>query len=169
MTPVVDHALEEYAGQAAPDMPLGAYALLLATFTAGFGTVLHRAARRKRLPRQIAAGDIVLLGLATHKLTRLISRDRVTAVVRFPFTRFERTAGAGEVEEEPRGRGLRRAVGTLLTCPFCVGPWIASFLTAGLLERPRETRVVASTLAMVTLSDFMNQLYAAARHASRRT
>lgn len=158
---------EAYAGKAADELPLGGYAMLLLTFSSGFGGLLYRASKQHRLPKRIGLRDIALLGVATHKLTRLVTRDRVTAAVRFPFTEFERTTGAGEVEERPRGRGLRQAVGTLLTCPFCAGPWIAAALTIALLERPRETRATSSVMAMVTVSDFMNQLYAYVRHVTR--
>ncbi|HVJ88466.1 MAG TPA: DUF1360 domain-containing protein, partial [Labilithrix sp.] len=79
--------------------------------------------------------------------------------------------GAGEVRERPRGEGLRRALGSLLTCQFCAAPWITLVLTTALVVRPRPTRVVASGLAVVTVSDFLQQLYALARRPTeaRRT
>jgi len=46
--------------------------------------------------------------MATHKISRLITKDKVTAFVRAPFTRFQEAAGHGELEEEARGEGLRR-------------------------------------------------------------
>jgi hypothetical protein len=158
--------VERYVGDSEEEFPLGAYATLMLAFVAGFGAMLARAQRQKRLPRRLLARDILLLGVATHKITQVLTRDRVLAAVRFPFTRYERSAGAGEVEEQPRGHGWQRAVGTLLTCPFCAGPWTAATFTAALIHRPRETRTVASVFAIVTLSDFMHQLYARARRAS---
>ena len=65
--------------------------------------------------------DIALGALATQKLSRLISKDKVTSFVRAPFTRFEEKAGHGEVFEEPRGTGLRYATGELLVCRYCGG------------------------------------------------
>lgn len=158
--------VEAYAGEAAEEFPLGAYAVMMLVFVGGFGSMLVRASKAGRLPKQIGARDIALLGVATHRLTRLATRERVTAALRFPFTKLEGTAGAGELRERARGHGLRRAIGSLLTCQFCVGPWTAAALTAGLVAKPRETRVVASMLAMVALSDFMHQAYAKARSAS---
>ncbi len=162
----VETQVEAYAGDAAEELPLGAYALMMLVFVGGFGSMLVRASRKGRLPKRIGARDIALLGVATHKLTRVFTRDRVTAALRFPFTELEGTAGAGELREHPRGRGLQRAIGSLLTCQFCVGPWTAAALTAGLIAKPRETRAIASMLAMVALSDFMHQAYAKARSAS---
>ena len=33
---------------------------------------------------------------------------------------YEEPAGHGELEEHARGTGMRRAVGQLLTCPYCI-------------------------------------------------
>jgi hypothetical protein len=52
-----------------------------------------------------------LLSVATHKASRLITKDRVSSTVRAPFTRFEDDARPDEVSEAARGRGLRRAIG----------------------------------------------------------
>lgn len=104
----------EYLPKSGDDVPLPGYALLLASFTVLFGGLLVRA---RHLPRKLGAGDILLLGIATHKLTRLITRDAVTAVVRSPFTRYEGSSGGGEVNESPRGDGLRRAVGSCSRVP----------------------------------------------------
>lgn len=155
-----------YAGGKEEALPLGAYALILSVFIGGFGSLLVRAGRKHQLPERIGTRDILLLGVATHRLTRIITRERVTSTLRFPFTEYEGPGGAGEVKEHARGHGLQRALGTLLTCQFCAGPWVASTLTAGLIARPRETRAFASMLAMVTISDFLHQAYARARHAS---
>ncbi len=66
--------------------------------------------------------------------------------LRAPFTRYEGEGGPGEVDEEPRGRGLRYVVGELLLCPFCLGMWTSAGLTAGLLIAPRATRWLCSVL-----------------------
>lgn len=137
----------------------------MTVFTGTCGALLYAGAKTKRLPRMSAA-DIALLGVATHRLARIVSRDKVTMPLREPFTELEGTAGAGEVNERPKGRGLRRAIGTLLSCPYCMGPWIASALTAALALRPRETRVVCAMLAVTTVADFMHQSYAFMRRAS---
>ena len=88
-----------------------------------------------------------------------MAKDRVTSVIRAPFTRYKNDAAAGEVEEGARGRGLRRAIGELLVCPYCIGLWIASALTAGLLVAPRFARWVAVALTALTLSDFLQIAY----------
>jgi len=52
-------------------------------------------------------------------------------------------------------------VGELLTCPFCLGQWIATGLTVGLVLAPGPTRLVAATLAAVAGADFLHHAYCA--------
>src|SRR3954447_16702143 len=132
------------------DRPLGGYAVLIGAFvgSAGAFSAWLRASRRGR-PERVAPGALALATVATHKVSRLVAKDRVTSAVRAPFTRFEDDAGPGEVDEAARGPGLRRAVGELLICPCCLGLWISAAFTAGLLVAPRLTRWFAAVLCSV--------------------
>ncbi|MBB4664207.1 DUF1360 domain-containing protein [Conexibacter arvalis] len=143
--------------------PLVAYATLTGAFGASVGAaaLANRRAGRS-LPERIGVGDLLLLGVATHKLSRLIARDKVTSFARAPFTRFQEPAGHGEVEEQPRGSGLRLAIGELLVCPYCLAQWIAAGLVAGYVAAPRQTRAVATVYAAETISDFLQAGYRAA-------
>jgi hypothetical protein len=134
--------------------PLAGYASIVAVFNllfAGFLAVLGF--RKQPLPERIGWGDILLLGLGTYRLSRLLAKDSVTSFLRAPFTQFEKATGGGEVEESPRGTGLRHAIGELVTCPFCLGQWVAAFFLYGLVLAPRLTRLIASVYAVLTLSD----------------
>lgn len=143
--------------------PLASYSALTALFGAGVvaATVTNRRAGN-RLPERIGAGDLLLIGVATHKVSRLLTRDKVTSFLRAPFTRFQEPAGHGEVEEAPRGSGLQLAVGELLVCPYCLAQWIAAGFVAGYVAAPRHTRAVASVYAAETISDFLQAGYRAA-------
>lgn len=55
---------------------------------------------------------IVALVLATYRLTRLVTSDKV------PF-------------EKLRIRNVGSTFGYLLTCPFCISVWVGSFVAAG--------------------------------------
>lgn len=144
--------------------PLSGYAILLLIF---HGLVALIAAgwlrSRKRLPETIPAQDIALLSVGTFKLSRLVTRDKVTAVIRAPFTRYQSSDDAppGEVKEKPRGEGLQRAVGELLTCPYCISQWIATILIAAYLWQPRLTRATAAVFAVVTGADYLQQAWVA--------
>jgi hypothetical protein len=148
------------------ERPLGGYATLTVTFAAaavGFAAWFRRSGRE--LPDRMDARDLALVTVATHKASRLVAKDRVTSAVRAPFTRFEDDAGPGEVDESARGRGLRRAVGELLVCPYCLGLWLSAAFTAGLLVAPRLTRWSASVLVALSGADVLQMAYAKAEAA----
>jgi hypothetical protein len=128
------------------------------------GGLVHR---HGGLPDRPDGRDVALLCVATHKLSRLVTKDTVTAVVRAPFTEFAEPSGEGEVHEEVRGRGLRHAVGELLTCPFCLSVWAATILAFGLVLAPRATRLGMTVLTAVAGSDFLQLAYATAQRISK--
>jgi hypothetical protein len=98
--------------------------------------------------------------VATHKASRLISRDRVTGAVRAPFTELEDGASVPRgTNERPAGSGPRRAIGELVLCPYCLGVWIASLFAAGLVVAPRPTRWAAGILTTVFGSDMLQIAY----------
>jgi hypothetical protein len=154
-----------YAGYAPPRErpPFAAYATFATAFHGAMAGAVAAAKRSGRdLPEHVEPGDIVLIGTASYKLSRLISKKKVTAFVRAPFTELEGRGGPAELEERPRGGGLRRAMGELLVCPYCLGLWASGAFHAGLLFAPRATRLSASVLAAMTISDFLQIAYTAA-------
>ena len=156
-------------GYAPPDErpPLATYATLSALFTSGYVAVLIGSRRGSlELPKEIGLRDLVILGVASHKLSRLISKEDVMSYVRAPFRHLERDSSDGEMRERPRGTGFQRAVGELLGCPYCLGLWISAGLFIGLAVAPRETRFASSTLTALTLSDFLQLAYSAAHEAA---
>jgi hypothetical protein len=50
-----------------------------------------RLARHRRYPIPNIS-ELLLLGIGTHKLSRLIAKDRVTAPARAPLTQFEKSS-----------------------------------------------------------------------------
>ena len=141
-------------------LPTRDYAALVAIFNGLLATVLlTRRCLREPLPDRIEPRDLALFALSTQKLSRVITKDKVTSAFRAPFTEVEGKGAAGELEERGRGQGLRRAIGDLLTCPFCLGTWIASGFIYGHIFSPRLTRTVASIFAVGGLADFLQQAY----------
>ena len=122
----------------------------------------RRSAPGATCPSTSERSDLALIGTASFKLSRLISKKKVTSFVRAPFTELEGKGGPAELEEHPRGSGLRRAMGELLVCPYCLGLWASGAFHAGLLFAPRATRFSASVLAAMTISDFLQIAYKAA-------
>ena len=151
-----------FEGYGVEEQTLSSYAALAGLFNlilAGFLLLTRRAERP--LPAQIEVKDIALLGMATHKLSLVVAKDAVTMPLRAPFTELREKQSPKSVDEEPRGEGLRRSIGELITCQFCVGMWLASFFTYGLVLAPRVTRLIATIFAVVTLSDHLHQTYKA--------
>jgi hypothetical protein len=139
--------------------PLGSYAAMSTAFLAGCIAFYVSARRKDRLPERIESRDLVLIGAATHKLSRLIAKDKVTSFLRAPFKRYEGEGGPSELSEETRGEGFQAAVGELLGCPYCLGMWISAAMTAGIVVAPRETRLATSALSALTLADFLQLAY----------
>src|SRR3954469_7210768 len=126
------------------------------------GSLLLARRQGRELPGRISAGDVVLTGLATHKVTRLLAKDRVTSFLRAPFTEFQDDAGHGEIEERARGRGMQRAVGELLICPYCLGQWVVGGFAVGSVFAPRLTRLLTAMWTAEALSDVAQLAYHAA-------
>jgi uncharacterized protein DUF1360 len=161
MTTIESEAHQIYHGYApGEDKPLASYGVLMSVFSAlagGFAAWFRRSGRD--LPERIDGRDFALLTVASHKAARLITKDKVTSAVRAPFTKYQGPGGPGEVEEAPRGEGLRHVVGELLVCPYCLGMWTSAFMTAGLLVAPRFTRWICSVLAIFFGADVLQIAY----------
>jgi len=165
-----DFSIEKYGDKTVEkeecdDQLLAEYGLLMTLFAAGVAGLTTAANAQKLLPRRFGLLDLALLGIATHKLSRIVAKDRITGIIRAPFLSYKRSAGEGEVEEEPRGRGFQRGIGTLLSCPYCMGPWCAAALAFGMLFAPRATRFFASILTSIAVSDFLHRAYSATKES----
>lgn len=148
-----------FAGYADSSQPLGGYSVLATVFSTALAAGVTSAYRRGRLPDDIATKDIVVMGVATHKLARLLTKDAVTSFARAPFVRLEEKRGTNSIKESPRGGGLRRSVGELISCPECTGQWVASGLMVGLVHAPRVTRLLAALYASLAIGDMLQFVY----------
>ena len=144
------------------EVPLSSYAALSGFFNLLFALfLLVSKASGRRIPERVQTSDVLLLGVATHKLSWAIAREAVTSPLRAPFTELEEVESPTHLKERPRGTGLRRAIGELVTCHFCLGHWVAAFLAYGLVFFPAVTRFFAAIFAMLTVSDSLHQAYKA--------
>jgi hypothetical protein len=113
------------------------------------------------------ARDTLLFGVATHKIGRILTKDWVTSPLRAPFNQYEKSTGGGEVAERSRGEGLQRATGDLLTCQWCIAPWVAASLYATYLIRPAAARMIAAASTSVAISDFLQHLYSGVKRVAQ--
>jgi hypothetical protein len=145
------------------DRPLASYTVLTTGFFALLGGALAAARASGREVDRPGVGDVVLAGLATQKVSRLIAKDKVTSFIRAPFTRFQEGAGHGELEEAARGDGMRYAVGELLVCPYCLAQWVAGGIAAGWVLATRTTRLLTAMWAAQGIADGVQLAYSAGK------
>jgi hypothetical protein len=138
--------------------PHRAYAAIMGTFVAGLAGAGMLAKALGRDPRDHRPIDLVMIGLATFKAARTVSRDQVTSFLRDPFVEEE----AHEGGEEPVQTGdLRQAIGELVTCSRCIGTWVAAGLTTTQVVAPRFGRLLTWTLAAAGANDVLQAGFAA--------
>ncbi len=138
------------------EQQLGAYATLFATYAAATAVGVLTAVRRRRGVPRPSVADGALLAVAAFKLSRMVTKDKVTGFLRAPFTEFVEEGDASEVNEAPRGQGLRYAIGELLTCPFCFNEWAATALGVAWLHAPDATRDITALLTASAASDALH-------------
>jgi Protein of unknown function (DUF1360) len=150
---------ERYSGD--EERPFGGYLVAMGAYAAVTGTlaIVTRLTRRE-VPDGLPTRYLLLSAVATHKLSRLITKDPVTSPLRAPFTVYQGQEGPAELKEQVRGKGARKAVGELITCPFCIDMWVATGLMAGFIYLPRTTRLAIDTLAVLAGADFLQFGYA---------
>jgi|SRR5215210_3163745 len=132
------------------ERPFAEYAALTGAFGAVLGGFLLLA--RNRLPERVGFGDVARIGMASYKLGRLVAKDEVTSWVRAPVT-------SDAEATEPKPEGAARALGELVTCPYCIGVWVASGLSYALVLFPRQTRLVTTIFGAQAVADFLNAAF----------
>lgn len=106
----------------------------------------------------ISTMDLVLLGLATYRLGRLVAYDRVMEPFRRFFTEtLPDPTGAGDTVN-PKGIGFQQSIGQLICCPICAGTWIAALLTYLVILFPGPTRVFLTMTAAIGIAELLGAL-----------
>ena len=142
------------------------YVALIGLFVSLFAAFSTRLMRGRG---EVKPLDLALLSMATFRAGRMIAYDQVLGPVREPFTETRPDeSGAGDTTV-PEGRGAQRALGELLSCPICVGTWVAAILTYGLHLLPGPTRVLLTILSAEAAEErCLGALWALPREATRR-
>ena len=88
---------------------------------------------------QIDIFHFLLIGLASFRLTRLFVYDKITEFIRNPF--LQEITEVDESGQEitytiPKEKGLRRFFGELISCHWCTGIWVSTFLVCFYLFYP---------------------------------
>ena len=125
------------------------YALLSGTFSSLLALTAVAARARDAIP----ASEYVPLAAATFALSKLLVHEKVETWVRQPFV--EET----EDGKRPKGRGLRYAVGELLTCTRCSGAWSALALVSLRTHSPELANTVTTVLSVSAGNDFLHSSF----------
>ena len=131
---------------------------LLSVFLGIFGIFANRFGQRHTKSLDLTKTDLVLLAISTFRLGRLVSYDKVFAPLRAPvaITKPDES-GAGDTTA-PRGKGARRSLGELITCPICSGTWIAAILVYALHLWPGATRIFLAILGTIGSTELLDAL-----------
>jgi hypothetical protein len=124
------------------------YATINLVYGALFAGVVY-ATRERAREEPIKLHELVPMSAATFALAKVIAREKVGSWVREPFVEHE------DGVPKPEGRGLRRAVGELVTCTRCVGAWSALGVVGLRLAYPDAGRNVANVLAVSGANDWL--------------
>lgn len=144
---------------ARPDSPpYGSYATIMATFGGLLATAGALGRGLDRDPQCQTPLDLTVLGLATFKASRTLARDEVTSFLREPFVRGLAHTGEGE---EPVEGGMEQAIGELVTCPRCIGTWVAAGLASTQILAPRFGRLLTWSLGAAAANDFLQAGFSA--------
>lgn len=104
----------------------------------------------------LSTTDLVLLVFATLRMGRMIAYDLIMEPLRAPFTvTVPDGTGAGE-SVEPKGRGLQRALGQLISCPICAGTWSAGLLVFAMYAWPGPARILVTVLGAIGAGELLN-------------
>jgi len=155
-TEAAQREADEYRGS--EPRPLGGLLGLIGAYLTFVAVGAAWVTRKGRWPKFVRADDLALGIVATHRLSMILTRDSVASPIRAPFTRFEGPAGEGRLNEVVRGTGWRKALGELLTCPFCLAQWVATLWAFAFLLFPRPTRMAAAILTTVTGAGWLHRL-----------
>jgi Protein of unknown function (DUF1360) len=134
--------------EAAPTQPAD-YAAINAVYAVLFAGVVLATRDRGARTDPITSAELIPLGAATFAVSKVIAREKVGVWMREPFV--DDPQGA----KRPRGRGVQRVVGELVTCTRCVGAWSALGVVGLRLASPQTGRVVTSVLAASAANDWL--------------
>ncbi|MCL6572782.1 MAG: DUF1360 domain-containing protein [Bacillus sp. (in: Bacteria)] len=105
--------------------------------------------------------NLLLLSLATFRLTRLLIFDKITEFIRAPFfdeIREENVVGEIEVYYLPKKTGIKKFLGELLSCYWCTGIWTSTGIVSLFLLSPDFSTVIILILAVAGLASIVETI-----------
>lgn len=128
----------------------------MGSYAAVFGGLYFLTSKKQTEAKSPRGFDLALIAVASYKLSRVVTMSFIGAPIRAPFTERGESLKGGEIQDESRGTGLQKAVGNLLTCPFCFNVWSTTALSFGYRLAPRLTLQAAEILSVAAMGDVLN-------------
>ncbi|UQD51437.1 sporulation protein [Bacillus methanolicus] len=102
--------------------------------------------------------NVIMMGLASFRLTRLIVFDQITFFFRKPF--FEEITevnpnGEEEVYLAPKQHGFKKWMGELLSCYWCTGIWVSMFVILLYFLAPFFGEIVILVMAVSAIGSII--------------
>jgi hypothetical protein len=124
----------------------------MSVFLGILGTFAARLVKRDR-DVVLRPFDLLMLGLSSFRIGRMIAFEGVAAPLREPFTATQLDdSGAGQTVVAT-GSGPRFVIGELMSCPICMGTWVAAGLVYGMHLFPRPTRVLLAIMSTTGVAE----------------
>ncbi|MCE7794845.1 DUF1360 domain-containing protein [Salipaludibacillus sp. CUR1] len=104
--------------------------------------------------------NFILMGLAVFRLTHLFIYDTITEPLRQLFLKeIKESDENGEViwHYEPKGKGIIKFGGSLLSCHWCLSVWMGGFIFAGQMIFPIIFSVIIWVFALSAASVLLEE------------
>ncbi len=124
-----------------------------ALISVAYASLLGASAAAARERPLLQSSELVPLSAATFALAKLLVHEKVETWVRAPFVE------ESEDGKKPKGRGLRFAVGELLTCTRCSGAWSALALVSLRSHSPDLAKTITTVLSVSAGNDFLHSSF----------
>ena len=105
--------------------------------------------------------QLVLLSLASFRLTRLLVFDKITEFIRTPFFREineENEYGEMEVYYLPKEKGVKKFFGELLSCYWCTGIWTTTGIVCISLLYPKFSLPIILILGVAGFASIIESI-----------
>ena len=99
---------------------------------------------------------VIVFGLASFRLTRLLVFDKITEGLRRPF--FNEKEIDGDIYLLPYEKGVRGWIGKLLSCYWCTGIWASGGLLGGYFLWPEVFLALVCLLAIAAVGSIIETL-----------
>jgi len=104
--------------------------------------------------------EFILIGLAVFRLTHLFLYDKITESLRLVFL-YEEKVINGEEDIEwhyvTKGFGVKKFIGELFICHWCMSVWLSGMVIAGYLIFPQVFIVIIYIFSIAALAVILEE------------